>query len=103
MNLYLGFILVLFVKLLIKNLEFFAINKIPLNDNQKENVCKEFSFEKLSDFYVVQCFDVWIEKNYLLNHKNCGFSSGHKILDKQNTLLLYIQMDVFHNNERHNK
>ncbi len=73
--------MVLFVKLLIKNLEFFAINKIPLNDNQKENVCKEFSFEKLSDFYVVQCFDVWIEDEcYLLNDKNSGFSSEHKIL-----------------------
>jgi hypothetical protein len=73
----------------------FAIKKIPLNEGKKERVCKESKISaKLSDYYVVQCFDVWIEENYLLNNKSCGLSSRHKVFDKQNTLLLHIQMEL---------
>jgi hypothetical protein len=70
---------------------------------KKEKVYKGSSFAKLSDFYAVQCFDIWIKENYILNDKNSGFSSGNKILDKQNTLLLHSNGIVFHNNERNNK
>ncbi len=52
---------------------------------------------KLSDYYVVQWFDVRIEDNYLLNNKSWGLSSGHKVFDKQNTLLLHIQMELCFN------
>ncbi len=42
----------------------------------------------------MQCFDVWIEENYLMNDQNSELSSGHKVFDKQNTYLLHIQMEL---------
>jgi alpha-tubulin suppressor-like RCC1 family protein len=73
----------------------FAIKKVPLSESQKEIISKESKIiAKLRDFYVVQCFDVWIEENYYLNNDNSGLSSEHKLFDKQNTPLLHIQMEL---------
>jgi alpha-tubulin suppressor-like RCC1 family protein len=87
-----------------KSQEFFAIKKVPLRVNQMETVRKESIIANLNDKYVVQCYDVWIEENYLLNDINKdrirlleipdSSLSGHKVFDPNNTLLLHIQMEL---------
>jgi hypothetical protein len=78
----------------------FAIKKIPFNDNQKERVCKESEIiAKLSDKYVVHCYDVWIEENYFstienFNSENSAIGSDHKVFDPNNRLLLHIKMEL---------
>jgi serine/threonine protein kinase len=88
----------------IKSQKSFAIKKVPLRVNQMETVRKESQIAKLSAKYVVQCYDVWIEENYLLNDKNIDrikllknpdlSLSGHNVFDPHNTLLLHIQMEL---------
>jgi hypothetical protein len=48
----------------------FAVKGIPLNESQRENVCKESNIiAELCDKYVVQYFDVWIKKNIFIKIK----------------------------------
>jgi serine/threonine protein kinase len=80
--------------------KFYAIKKIPLNQNRAQSVMKEVKF--LKDFksnYVVQFKDAWIERNYLPNEIS-KFPLDSSVLDSftdcsgNKTLLLHIQMEL---------
>jgi serine/threonine protein kinase len=77
--------------------ENFAIKKIPLNKNELEIAFKASKLiEKLRSDYIVECYEIWIEDNYL---KNRGLDNEQrKSLDKKfndlhKPILLHIQME----------
>jgi serine/threonine protein kinase len=80
--------------------QFYAIKKIPLNENRAQSVMKEVKF--LKDFrsnHVVQFKDAWIERNYLPEELS-KFSLDSSVLDSftdcsgTKPLLLHIQMEL---------
>ncbi len=76
----------------------YAIKKIPFSEDQIDQICNESKMiSNLNHKYVVQCYDVWIEENYLINENNIitneAISSGANFLDRRNNLLLHIQME----------
>jgi len=86
--------------------ENFAIKMIPFCEDQRENVCKESKIiANLDNNYVVKCFDVWIEENYIFKNdsvqfKNTDLSSGNMCCNPNKTLLLHIQMELCHKDLR---
>jgi serine/threonine protein kinase len=96
-----SFSLVLMVKDKISN-ELFALKKIPIKNENIEQVSKEFKFlDQLRSEFVVKYFGSWDESNYHLSQNNTdvadgsSLSSGKSILYNPNTeTLLNIQMEL---------
>jgi tRNA A-37 threonylcarbamoyl transferase component Bud32 len=80
----------------------YAIKIIPLNQKEYEKVSKELNLmKKLKSRFVVEHIDSWIEENtmkfedFKATHSASNISSSHPIFDRENTVLLYIQMEFF--------
>jgi alpha-tubulin suppressor-like RCC1 family protein len=86
----------------------FAIKKILLSEEQKKSICEESkNILKLNDKFVVQCFDIWIEKTtntsfvlYIqLESYYCSLSEAIDKLNKEfnskTSLRYYISSELF--------
>ncbi len=86
----------------------FAIKKIILSEEQKKSICEESkNILKLNDKFVVQCFDIWIEKTTNTSYVLCiqlesCYCSLSEAIDKLNkefnsntSLRYYISSELF--------
>ncbi len=75
----------------------FVIKKIPLKENQNLGVREKIkTIARISDIFVVQYFDVWIEKNNTENKDFLADYQNEKIKSKfiNDPFILYIQMEL---------